>query len=388
MKERPVIYLDYASGTPLHGDVDAAMQPFFRERFANPRALHRDGVANKEVIEEARASIGKLLNASQDELYFTSGGTDANMRALWGVVNALQDSGRELSNMHVVVSMLEHSSVRACAEMFARRGLSVSFAPVTTEGVVDVTKLQELIQDNTVLVSVMLVNNEIGTVQPIEEIAKIIREKRKTSHGQTPLLHTDATQAPLTIRLDMKKLGADLVTLDAYKMYGPAGSGLLFVRTGVPYVGLCGVLHGRSGYEGATPNTGAIVGLEKALTLAQKRYEETALHFNALSTYLIKRIHERFSECIVNGEKTECAGGIVNVTFPGSEGEFLVAQLSEHGIAASAKSACLSGGGEGSYVIAAFDREHANNTIRFSFGYSTTREDIDVLMSVLSDIIS
>lgn len=387
MASRTSIYLDYAAGTPLAPEVFEAMQPFMTERFANPRALHADGKANKEVIDEARSDVARRLHASADEIQFTSGGTDANMRAILGVVNALQDSGRELSSMHIIVSMLEHSSVRSCAEMLARRGVSVSFAPVTKDGVVDAQALLGLVQENTILISLMLVNNELGTIQPVAEIGKRVREIQKQSNMHFPLLHTDATQAALTMLLDVDKLNVDLLSLDAYKLYGPLGNGVLYIRYGTPYAGLHGVAHGRSAYEGATPNVAGIVGLQKAFQLADERREETALNLTALSAYMIERIHERFPDLIVNGEHAERVGGIVNITFPNLEGEFLVAQLSEHGIAASAKSACLSGGGEGSYVVAAFDREHANSTVRFSFGRKTTREDIDVCISVLSEIV-
>ena len=387
MSEKKLIYLDYAAGTPLLPEVEAAMRPFLSDRFSNPRALHRDGKANKEAIDAARSDIARRLNTSADEIQFTSGGTDANTRAMLGVVNALQDSGRELSSMHIVVSMLEHSSIRSCAEMLARRGCAVSFAPVTKDGVVDEKAFCELINPNTVLASCMLVNNEIGTIQPVVEIGKKIRQTRTESKSQFPLLHTDATQAPLTQVLDVQKLNVDLLSLDAYKMYGPQGNGVLYVRNGTPYAGLHGVLHGRPSYEGATPNVAGIIGMQKAFQIADEKREETALHLNALSVYMIERVKERFPELLINGENEERVGGIVNIAFPGAEGEFLVAELSEKGIAASAKSACLSGGGEGSYVVASFDREHANSTVRFSFGRETTREDIDVCISALSDIV-
>ena len=387
MTERPLIYLDYAAGTPLAKEAFEAMRPFLTEHFSNPRALHRDGKANKEVIDTARSDIARRLNTSADEIQFTSGGTDANTRALLGVVNALQDSGRELSSMHIIVSMLEHSSVRSCAEMLARRGLAVSFAPVTKDGVVDAKALLDLVNEKTVLVSLMFVNNELGTVQPVSEIGKKLREKKNETKSQFPLLHTDATQAALTVTLDVQKLNVDLLSLDAYKMYGPVGTGLLYVRNGTPYAGLHGVLHGRPAYEGGTPNVAGIVGMQKAFEIADEKREETTLHFNALSDYMIERVKERFPSLIINGEHAQRTGGIVNITFPEAEGEFLVAQLSERGIAASAKSACLSNGGEGSYVVASFDREHANSTVRFSFGRETTREDIDVCVSALSDVV-
>jgi len=381
-----MVYLDYAAATPLDPKVREAMYPYLSDFFANPQSYHALGRAQRRAIDDARTTIAEDLNVSADELFFTAGGTDANTRAMHGVIEALLDSGKTLSDMHVLVSAIEHHSVRACAELWSRRGVRVSYVPVTKDGQFDIEEVERLVEKKTVFVSAMLINNEIGVVEPVRELAQAVRRKAQTWGGdRMPVIHTDASQAPRVMSLDLRDLGVDMATFDAMKMYGPQGIGALFVRNGTPYAGLTGALHKPD--TGGTPSVSGIVGFGVAWALAKGRREKEAEHLATLRAHLVEKIRERFPEAHENGGEP-FAGGILNVSFPGSEGEFLATQMSERNVAVSSKSACLSGGGEGSYVVAAMDPAYAEGTLRFSFGKDTTVDDLDYAVSVLAEIVS
>jgi cysteine desulfurase len=230
----------------------------------------------------------------------------------------------------------------------------------------------------------MLVNNEIGTIQPLREIRKAIDE-RYADALRKPVLLCDASQAPLALPVNVQSIAADMVVIDAHKCYGPLMTGLLYVKQGTPYIGLCGA-PGKAGEQGS-PDVGALVAMVRALEIASQRQEDDVRIWRALKTYTIGALQARFPGVRINGAPEQSVPNIVNVSFPNTDGEFLVVQLDAAGIAVSAKSACLSGGGEGSYVVQAVDPERANNSIRISFGRETTRDDIDVLVSVLSDVV-
>ncbi|QQR82519.1 cysteine desulfurase [Candidatus Campbellbacteria bacterium] len=381
------VYLDYAAATPLDVRAREAMSPYETDIFANPRSLHASGVEVRRVVESARSQVAAYIGVTADEVYFTHSGTDGNTRAIVGVTNALQDNGMQLSNMHCIVGSIEHSSVRSCAETLSRRGMSVSYAPVTQEGILDIEKTLALIHDNTVFISHMLVNNEIGTLQPITELASRVRELNTTRKNQI-IVHTDASQAPLWLPVVVPQLGVDLMTLDAHKMYGPKGVGALVIRNGTPYAGICGILHKKDTDEGGTPNVPAIVGFAEAFRACEENRVEATKRVTKIRDYCIEQLRARFPEARIHGSVTQRIANNINVSFPDSEAEFLVTQLSLYGISVSAKSACLSGGGEGSYVIAALDPERKNNALRITLGKETTHEDIEYMISVLVDILS
>ena len=381
------VYLDYAAATPLDPRVAEVMRPFESEVFANPRALHALGRAARRAVEDARSRIATYIGVTAEEIRFTHSGTDGNMRALMGLVNALQDSGTQLSNMHCVVGSIEHTSVRSCAEMLSRRGMSVSYAPVTQEGILDIEKTLALIQDTTVFISNMLVNNEIGTIQPITELSSRVRELNLQRKNKI-IVHTDASQAPLWIPVVLSDIGADMMTLDAHKMYGPKGVGALVIKNGTPYAGMCGIVHKHDTDEGGTPNVPSIVGFAKAFELCEQERGEVAPRITAIRDYCIEQLRARFPEVRIHGSLTKRIANNVSASFPRTESEFLVTQLSMFGIAVSSKSACLSGGGEGSYVVEAVDPERKNNALRITFGKETVPEDVEYLISVLVDALA
>lgn len=374
------IYLDYAAGTPVDGSVVDAMRRYQDGNFAHPSSLHAMGREASQAREDARFRIARMIEARSDECHFTSGATDGMTKAIHGHINALREKGVADRDMHVVMSVIEHANVRACVEGLSRRGIPMSVVGVTKDGVIDPAQLTNALRPQTTLVITMLVNNELGTIQPVREIRRML----DAAHSHATLL-CDASQATLSLEVDVQRLAADMLVIDAHKFYGPLATGLLYVRNGTPFIGLCGA-PGKPSGEG-TPDIGAILGMAEALDITRARRGTDIERWQGLKAYCVARLRERVPSMRVHGEVGISVPQILNVSFDGLEGEFAVAQLDHAGIAVSAKSACLSGGGEGSYVVQAVDPDRANNSIRISFGRETTHDDIDVLVSALADIV-
>lgn len=392
MTDKNTIYLDYAAATPLDPSVRDAMRAYDDASFANAFSIHQSGREAKRHLEDARFSVAKELGVASHECIFTNGATDAATKAIYGVINPLLESGKTYTDIHIVMSVIEHSTIRSCVEGFARRGTQVSMIGVDADGVIDLSQLKDALRDSTALVVSMMVNNEIGTIQPIRDIRRILNE-RYSEAVTRPVLLVDASQAPLCLPVKPKELGVDLLVLDGGKIYGPKRSGLLFVEKGTQFSSLCGVF-GKTVSDG-TPDVGMAIGFAKALEIADRRQTPSTSSGRAtdderwgeLKSYLVEQLKARFADVRIHGNPSVSVSNIVNISFPNIEGEFLASQLDAQGIAVSAKSACLSEGGEGSYVVAALDRERANNSCRISFGRETTQEELDVLVSTLADII-
>jgi cysteine desulfurase len=393
MEKSPMeVYLDYAAATPLDPRVAQAMRAWDDAHFANAFSTHTAGKEARRALEDARFRVAASLEVRSNECVFVNGATNGTAMALHGVVGHLLEKGIAHTDMHIVMSVIEHSSVRSCVETLMRRGVRVSMVGVTAQGIVDQVALGNALRDDTVMVISMLVNNELGTIAPVSMTAALLekryadKEHRFAALGmKRPLLFVDASQATVSLRVLPNSLRADLLVIDAHKMYGPKRTGLLFVRSDTSFVSLCG-LHGSSPYEG-TPDVASAIGLACALEIAGSRRNEDAERWKALKARFLSELSQRFPDMRVHGDPATSVPQIANVSFPGIQGEFLAAQLDARGIAVSAKSACLSGGGEGSYVVAALDPERAENSVRFSFGRTTTEDDIDYVTSVLADIV-
>lgn len=386
------VYLDYAASTPTDPSVRDAMRGYEDAHFANAFSVHGAGREAKRMLEDARFGIAAHLGARSSECHFANGATDAMTKILYGVVNSLLEQGIAYADMHIVMSVIEHSTARACIEGFARRGVRMSVVGVDARGVIDMAQMEVAVRDDTILVVCMLVNNEIGTIQPVRNISRMLDARFKdTKHRfaqqriTKPLLVCDASQAPLFVPVVPADLGADLVVIDSAKIYGPKRMALLYARAGVPFQSLCG-MYGKVPSEG-TPDVASAVGFRHAYDVLEERREKDILMWEGLKSYFIQLLTERFPTMRINGDPVASVPGILNVSFPSVEGEFLVTQLDSHGIAVSAKSACLSGGGEGSYVVGALDPARANSATRFSFGRGTTKEDIEYTVSVLAGIV-
>lgn len=376
------IYLDYAAATPLDEKVLAAMRPYFSEQFYNPSATYLAAKHVHQAVEDARATVAKVLGVRGAEVLFTAGGTEANNLALHGIMQQYPDK-------KIIVSSIEHESILALA-----RNYHAAEAPVLPDGIVDLAALARLIDDDTVLVSVMYANNEVGTVQPLHEIAEVIcgvvATRRKAGNTLPLYFHTDATQAANYMDLHVSRLGVDLMTLNGGKIYGPKQTGVLYVRAGVvlrPLVFGGGQEHGvRSGTE----NVPGIVGFSAALELVQNRRHEEVKRLQGLQELFLDLFSEKIPATVVNGSRKKRLPNNVHVTLPGEDNERLLMALDEAGIMAAAGSACSASNEEPSHVLKAMGISDADaqSSMRFTMGASTTEQDIRRTVDALAELIA
>ena len=400
------IYLDNAAATPVDLEVLRVVMETMRKFPANPSAIHKEGVSARAVLEAARKQIAGLLSAHSDEIVFTSGATEANNMALSGVVQNARMQG--IKNPHIIVSVIEHPSVLEVARALAQWGTRIDYVPVDGRGIVDIKKLRTLITPETVLVSIMYANNEIGTIQPIRDIAKEIRHARKINNSQYPYFHTDAAQAVNYLDIGVPALGVDLMTISSGKTYGPRGIGALFVKRGVH---ISPIMQGGSHESSRRPGTESValvVGFALALTRAEKMKVKECARVRKLRDLLASKILKNISGTSVNGlpeiaepsssgfradrvasKDLHSLPNILNISFDGIESEALVLYLDAAGIAVSGKSACKSSTGGPSHVIMAIGKaiEKEAGTIRFSLGRETSREDVVRVSKELARII-
>ncbi|OHA19824.1 MAG: hypothetical protein A3C08_01860 [Candidatus Taylorbacteria bacterium RIFCSPHIGHO2_02_FULL_47_18] len=381
------IYLDHASTTPLDARVRKVTEPYFAKNFGNPSSIHAEGVAAKKAVDEARVKVARALEARAEEIIFTSGGTEANNLAIFGVVN------NSRKNVHIVTTNIEHSSVLKPLRELERQGSAeVSYIPVEPNGIVRAEKIISAIRPNTVLVSVQYANNEIGTIQPIAKIGKMI--KALDAQSSRPIFHVDACQAPLHLNCLVNALGVDLLTLDGHKMYGPKGVGCLYVRRGTP---LAPILFGggqENGMRATTENVPAIVGFAEALRISRTERAKESARLSALRAHLYTSVLQNTSirsrKIMVNGSMEACERlpNNLNISLLGIDTEMLTLQLDAKGIAVSTKSSCLKDE-KISYVVAALDKNksRASSTLRFTLGRGTTKKDIEYTIKVLIDIL-
>ncbi|MBI5698983.1 cysteine desulfurase NifS [Candidatus Saganbacteria bacterium] len=365
------IYLDNAATTPAHPDVVLAMQPYFSDKFGNPSSIHAFGQETRSAVEAAREKVARLIGSSVEEVVFTSGGTESDNFALEGVAFANEGKGK-----HIVTSKIEHHAVLECCEFLKKRGFEITYLPVDQYGLVDPQQVKKAITDQTILVSIMHANNEIGTVEPIAEIAKIVKEKGV-------YFHTDAVQTTGHLPIDVKELGVDLLSLSAHKFYGPKGVGALYIKKGAKLVSF---LHGggqERGRRASTENVPGIVGLGAACALAQ------VSKVAPLRDKLMQGILSRIPETRLNGHPTLRLPNNLNVSIKYVEGESLLLNLDLQGIAASTGSACTSGSLDPSHVLLAIGLPHeeAHGSLRFTLGQATTEEDIDYVLEALPPIV-
>lgn len=377
MKEK-IIYFDHAATTPIKKEVLEEMIPYLTEQYGNPSTIYKLGREAKKAIELARERVAKALNADIEEIYFTSGGTESDNWALKGTALANRDKGR-----HIITTTIEHHAVLNPLKYLEKIEFEVTYVPVEPNGIVDPNKIKEAIREDTILISVMLANNEIGTIQPIKEIAKIAKEREI-------IIHTDAVQAVGQIPINVKDLGIDLLSLSAHKFYGPKGVGALYIRKGTrihPF--LQGGAQERNKRAG-TENVAGIVGLGKAIEIANKNLNEYASKLQKLRDKLIDGVLSKIDYVRLNGDRYQRLPNNANFSFEFVEGESLLLLLDTKGIAASSGSACTSGSLEPSHVLLAIglEPEVAHGSLRITLGEDNTEEDIDYLLEVLPEIVS
>lgn len=388
-------YFDYAATTPTDPEVVKAMEPFFIENFGNPSGLYEEGRRIKHIIAEKRTHIAELIGArSAEELVFTGGGTESDALALLGIMR--KHGG------HLIVGATEHHAVLNNAELLKKEGFDIDFAPVDEVGVIDIEALRKLIRPETTLISIMFVNNEIGTIAPMRKIKKLlseIRAERKEAGNETPIFwHTDACQAAAYLDINVVALGVDLLTLNGSKIYGPKGIGLLYIRRGVQIAPLWRGGGQERKLRSGTENVPGIVGLARALEIATEKREVEVIRITKLRDQLLSGILKAIPKVVVNGPMKESDVGVVgtedrlannvNVSILDIEGEALLLYLDHEGIAASTGSACDSITLDPSHVILALGKpyEFAHASMRFTLGRGTTQEDVEHLLQVLPGI--
>ncbi len=373
------IYLDYAATTPLDPRVLEAMMPYLTEKFGNPNSIHAFGREARKAVDEVREKIAVLLNCRPSELVFTSGGTESDNLALRGVAMAYRRKGN-----HIVTTAIEHHAVLHTCRALQDEGFEVTYLPVDEHGLVTPEQVAEAVTDRTILVSIMHANNEIGTIEPLADIVRAVKEKRPDV-----LVHTDAVQTVGHIPVDVEALGVDLLSFAAHKFYGPKGVGGLFVRRGVKLVPqLTGGGQERNRRSG-TENVAGIVGMAKALEIAVAEMPTEIPRLQALRDELIEGVLAQIPDSRLNGHPTQRLPHNANFSFLGVEGEALLLQLDLHGIAASSGSACTSGSLEPSHVLLALGLSHewALGSLRLTLGRFTTRQHIERVLAVLPPII-
>lgn len=386
MKKR--IYLDYAATTPVDPEVLKFIQPYFSTIFGNTQSLHTFGQESSKIVEECRDFIALQLNCSPEEIIFTSGGTESNNTAIKGIFFA-----NNFYNKHIITSPIEHHAVLEPIKFLEKfYNCKISYLEVNKDGIINVNSLDKLINEDTVFISVMHANNEIGTIQPIEKISqkiRLINKEREKTKKQKIYFHTDAVQTFGHIKIDVEKLGVDLLSLSGHKFYSPKGIGALYIRKGTKIEPL---LHG-GGHEfnrrASTVNHSGIAGMFKAIQISTSVMEEENQQIKKLRDKLYNGILNEIKNVEINGSMTNRLPNNLNVSFYGIEAESLLVALDNEGIAVSSGSACSSGSMEPSHVIKAIGKDVilARGTIRFSLGRFTTEEEIDMALKILPPLV-
>lgn len=377
MEKHKQIYLDHAATTPMDPRVLEAMLPYFGSEYGNPSSIYAIAQKAKQALDEARSNVAEILGCTPEEIIFTSGGTESDNLAILGVARANKGKG-----LHIVTTKIEHHAVLHPCEVLEKEGFDVTYVDVEPNGIVDAEKVKEAVRDDTILVSVMYANNEIGTIQPIGTIGRFCKKR------DIPF-HTDACQAAGALDINVDRLKVSLLTFNGSKIYGPKGVGVLYVKKGVNIQPLMYGGEQERRIRPGTENVAGIVGLAEALKIAQEGREKENKRLIGLRDYLIKEIEARIPKVILNGDSALRLPNNVNVSILDIEGEALLLRLDMAGFAASSGSACTSGSLDPSHVILALGHpyEIAHGSLRFSLGKDTTKKDLDKLLEVLPKIV-
>jgi len=371
------IYFDHAATTSVKPEVLETMLPFFTEKYGNASSIYSLGRENKKAIDDAREKVAKALNALPKEIFFTSGGTEADNWALEGIAFANQAKGK-----HIITTNIEHHAILHTCKFLEKQGFEITYIPVDNQGIVHIEDIAKAIRPDTILISVMFTNNEIGTIQPIKEIGALAKEKGIC-------FHTDAVQAIGNIPIDVKDMNIDMLSLSGHKFYGPKGVGVLYIRDGVRIYPFMNGGAQERGKRASTENVAGIVGLGKAIELATENIEQYNAKLMKLRDRAIKEILEKIPYSKLNGDEKNRLPGNVNISFEFIEGESILLMLDMKGICASSGSACTSGSLDPSHVLLAIGLPHeiAHGSLRLTFGEENTDSDLDYLLETLPPII-
>lgn len=370
-------YFDHAATTKVKKEVLEEMLPYLQERFGNPSSMYTIGREARKAVEEARAKVAKLINAKPNEIYFTGCGSESDNTAIKGVAYANAHRGR-----HIITSKIEHPAVLHTCKTLEKQGFHVTYLNVNREGVVDLNELRNAIRNDTILISIMFANNEIGSIQPIYEIAKIAKM-------YNIIFHTDSVQACGNIPINVQKMGIDMLSLSGHKICATKGIGALYVKNGITFENLIDGGHQEKGKRAGTENVPEIVGLGKACELAKSNLQEHMRYLQEIRDYYISQVQEKIPEARLNGGMGQRLPGNANFSFPGVDGESLLLNLDAKGICASSGSACSTGSMNPSHVLMAIGLtpELAQGALRTTFGEDNTKEDIDYLVENLVEVV-
>ena len=370
-------YFDNSATTKIKNEVIEEMLPFLRTEYGNPSAIYKLGVSARNAVEVARKRVAALINCSPEEIYFTSCGTESDNTAIKGYAYANKQKGR-----HIITSKIEHPAVLNACKNLEDKGFEVTYIDVDKKGIIKFEDLKKAIRKDTILISIMTANNEIGTIQPIEEIAKI-------AHLNNIVFHTDSVQAIGNIKIDVRKMHIDMLSLSGHKIYAPKGIGVLYVKKGIEFERFMDGGHQEKEKRSGTENVAGIVGLGKACQLAQRNLQQHQQKLRQLRDYFLEEIQKNFSNVYINGDMENRLPGNINLSFIGFNSNEMLNKLDEYGICASGGAACSARNKKTSHVLKAIGlpKELSETAIRFTFGDFNTKEDIDYLIKVLINII-
>ncbi|MBU1164077.1 IscS subfamily cysteine desulfurase [Patescibacteria group bacterium] len=378
----PKIYFDHSATTPLDQWVFEAMKPYFTKDYGNASSMHSFGQIAAKAIDQSRLSIAKFLNCLPEEVIFTSGATEADNIALQGIVKA-----SKINNPHIVTTQIEHPAILEVCRDLEKQGVGVTYVPVTKKGIVKVNDIKRAIKPNTILISVMYVNNEVGTIQPISEIGKLV-DQLNTKRKNRIYFHTDAVQAVNYCEMNVNKLGVDLLSISGHKIYGPKGVGVLYIKKNIKLKPIEYGGHHELGIRPGTYNVVGIVGLGRAIELV-KVGKKNNQKIKKLRDYLIKEISKKIPNTKVNGDIKNRVASNVNFSFKNAEGESVMLMLDMEGFAVSTGSACSSGSLEPSHVLTSMQipNDLAHGSLRITLGKQNTKNEVDRLIRILPKII-
>lgn len=371
------IYFDHAATTAVAPEVKEAMEPYFCENYGNASSLYELGYKSKEAINIARVNVAKAINTKPNEIYFTSCGSESDNLAIKGVARAHRQNGN-----HIITSRIEHPAVLNTCRQIEKEGFRVTYLNVDKNGFIDLEELKNSINSKTILVSIMFANNEVGTIEPIKEISRIV-------HSNNAIFHTDAVQAVGNIKIDVKEMGIDLLSMSAHKFYGPKGVGALYVRDSIDFIQLQNGGHQENDKRAGTENVAGIVGLGKAIELANNNIIQNNERLLNLRNYCIEQIKNRIPYIRINGDLNSRLPGNINISFLYVNGKDLVKLLAKKGICTSSGSACSSGLPQPSHVLLAMglSEDIASSALRITLGKENTKEDIDYFVDELEKIV-
>ena len=371
------VYFDNSATTKTDERVIEAMMPYITENYGNPSSIYKIGRENRKAVEEAREQVAKALNCESNEIYFTNGGSESDNTAIRGIAYAYKNKGN-----HIITSKIEHPAVLETCKQLEKEGFEVSYIGVDENGIIKLDELKNAIKPTTTLISIMFANNEIGTIEPIEEIGKIAKENNI-------FFHTDAVQAVGNVEIDVKKLNIDALSMSGHKFYGPKGIGALYVKKGIKFEKLINGGHQERNKRAGTENVAGIVGLGKAIELAYQELDEHNKKIKELRDYYLEQVKAKIPYIRINGDETKRLPGNSNISFRFIEGEGLLLNLDLKGICASSGSACTSGSLDPSHVLLAIGLPHeiAHGSLRISIGKYNTKEEVDYLVENLVEII-